>query len=349
MAKNLGIIGGGQLAQMICECASTKKINTIVLDPNENCSAKSSATKLINANYDDIMCIENSCDVITYEFENIDPHPLKFSNKIYQETLPLEIFSNREKEKQFCKNLGLKPVPYKKINSTKQLKDFIKVHGYPVVVKTNTLGYDGHGQTILKEGLIDISSEMIVEKYITILEEISIILFQNKNHDVVSLPVFSNIHHNNILKCSELAKNPKYDNLVTTLKEKLSMTQIFGILAIELFIDYNNKIYYNEAAPRPHNSGHLSIEACDKSQYELLIDTIFENKISDAKIVKDAFMLNILGQHYNKIPKTLLNDKNIYFHDYNKELRHNRKVAHITFLGSEAILKGKKLMGELYE
>lgn len=349
MTKSLGIIGGGQLAKMLCESAKSKNIVTYVIEPNSKCSAQSVATKVINDSYDNIEKLDEFCSVITYEFENIDPGPIKKFNKIYQGTLPLEIFSNRDCEKQFCHKLGLDAVPYEKINTTKELKDFIKIYGYPVVIKTNTLGYDGRGQQILYEGIVDITCEMIVEKYINILEEVSIILFQNKNKEVVNLPVIKNTHHNNILKCSYLTITQKYEGLICNLKQKLSETEIYGILAIELFIDENNKLYYNEAAPRPHNSGHLTIEACSYSQYDLLIDTIFDHKLNEPIVKDEAFMLNILGQHYEKIPITLLNEENIYFHDYNKEPLFNRKVAHITFVGSEAIKKGEKLMGELYE
>ncbi len=355
----IGIIGGGQLAMMLVEACSKRNIDCVVLDPNPKCSASHVCNNIIVADYDNkeaLNELSKRVDIITYEFENINLDVIRENDKVLQGVKPLYIASSRNIEKQYAIKSNLNPVPFSSVESIDDIKTFIDKYDLPIILKTNQFGYDGKGQYVLNN--IDnlntcedfLKNPCILEKMIDIDYEFSIITFRNKRGDITFLPSTKNVHINSILHTSECSTDFKLDDLLySKVKDFLEINDLYGIITIEFFVDTVGNIYFNEMAPRPHNSGHYSIEGCSKSQYDLLIDSLTNINFEEIKYY-DTFMVNVLGQDYDRFIEYMKSNSNpnIYFHDYYKdEKRINRKVGHITAVGKDAISEIKKLyLGE---
>lgn len=336
----IGIIGGGQLGMMICQSAKLKGHKTICLDPNPLCSAAKFCDKVIVGPFNDVTKLKelgSLVDVLTYEFENIDASNLTYINEHFNlkaGTLPLYLSQNRLREKANALKCGLRPVPYFKVLTEADLIEGIKQLGLPVIYKTTTLGYDGHGQYFIKDindiSKIKLASEGILEKYLPFDYECSIIMIRDKDK-IVSLPISKNIHKNGILDLSIVSKE---EDIFKEIKKAsynfMIKSNIYGILCIEYFVK-GNEFYFNEMAPRPHNSGHYSIEGCNLSQYDLLVRYLTDEKLEEPVLKYDTIMKNILSEDYDKLV-LFENKDNVYIHDYYKrELKPRRKMAHITF------------------
>ncbi len=337
----IGIIGGGQLGMMIAEAAKKLNVKTIALDPNPNCSCKYICDEVIVGDYNDVNKLEElgkKSDVITYEFENIEAKPLEFLVKNYnlkQGIKQLYISQNRLREKEAARSCGLKTAPFYKISSYEDLKEaYNKLNG-KAIYKTTTLGYDGHGQYVINnlEDLekVKLGEEGILEGFVDFDYETSIIMVRDK-FKTVSLEPTINYHKDGILDISYACK--KNDLVFTKLKQAsykfMEELDIYGILTIEYFVK-GDDFYFNEMAPRPHNSGHFSIEGSSLSQYDLLVNYLLDLPLEEPILLKNSVMKNILGVDYAS-----LNDfkdlNNVYIHDYHKkEVKSLRKMAHITF------------------
>lgn len=351
----VGIIGGGQLAMMLCEAAKELNIKTVVLEPNLECSAKCVCDDFILSNYDDEKHLEklaSSCDVVTYEFENVDTTTLekinnKFSNVI-QTAKPLLLSNDRLTEKQKATEAGFNPVAYTKVDNVSDVKQFTKDVGYPVVIKTRRFGYDGKGQMIIdNESQLNLAAEIIeqgaiCEQMIELDYETSVIAIRNKLGQCQFIPSTKNTHKNNILFKTEIDKEDIDKRIIEKVEQYISYHDLVGILSIEVFVAKDGTIYFNELAPRPHNSGHYSIEGCNHSQYEMHLRAICNLELPKVELVDKSVMINVLGQDYQRAKEFIASNKdpNIYFHDYHKkEVRKNRKMAHITAVGNSAIEK----------
>ncbi len=353
----VGIIGGGQLALMLCEAAQNLGLKTAVLDPNSNCSSKNICDLFINANYDDIKAIEQLakvCDVVTYEFENVDTKTIDYINEKYQNVIqtskPLKLANNRIIEKEAALNSSFEPVKFSVITNRDDLQKFIFENKFPVVIKTTKFGYDGKGQMVISSDQdLDcpivtqiISSGAVCEKYIDLNYEISIIAIRNKHGQIKLMPPAKNVHKNNILYSSTIEENEQYDEICQKVKNYITYHDLIGIITVEVFVDKNGNIYFNEMAPRPHNSGHYSIEGCNYSQFDMHLRCICDRELPNVKLLAKSKMLNVLGQNYLQSRKWIETNpiENIYFHDYGKEeVIENRKMAHITAVGHQAIEK----------
>lgn len=335
----IGIIGGGQLGMMLAEAIKHKGHNAIALDPNPKCSC-SAVCDVIVGEYDDITKLEelcNKCDVLTYEFENISSQALYLiekSNKLKQGILPLEISQNRLKEKAFALKHGLKTVKYKPIYNKDELAVGLKEIGYPSIYKTSTLGYDGHGQYVIRSSKdinkVVLDKEGILESMLDFDYEASIILF-NDGVNIRYLPISVNMAYKNILDLSIVQDNlPIKDKLIKYSVDFMKNSDLRGIITLEYFIK-DNEIYFNEMAPRPHNSGHYSIEGCDYSQYEMLTKYLLGEELPTPKLLSSTVMKNILGYNYDNFNNMII-DNNTFKHDYHKTgIKEYRKMAHVTF------------------
>ncbi len=336
----IGIIGGGQLGMMIAEAAKRKKHKTICLDPNPFCSASYVCDEVIVGSFNDLTKLKelgSKVDVLTYEFENIDALGLDYIMANYnlpEGINPLYISQNRIREKDNALKHGLKPVPYYKVLNKEDLILGIKKLGLPVVYKTTTLGYDGHGQYLINSladlDKVVLANEGILEKYLDFDYECSIIMIRD-NNKIVSLPISINKHKNGILDLSIVGKE---EPIFTKIKEAsynfMITSNFYGILCIEYFVK-GNDFYFNEMAPRPHNSGHYSIEGCSLSQYDLLVDFLTKESLEEPLLQSPTIMKNILSEDYDKLHlfKEL---KDVHIHDYyKKDLKPRRKMGHITF------------------
>jgi len=344
-AINLGIIGGGQLGSMLADAAKKLNIKTIVYCDDENAPVQNFCDEFIFGNYQDLKKIEEfttKVNLVTFEFENIPFETLKKINEI-KKVLPNpeinKIIQNRLTEKDFVNKLDIQTTKYKLI---KNKKDFEKSLDFiPGILKTSTLGYDGKGQFKInsKKDLdnikINLNKEYIFEKLVDLKKEISVIItrFGTQKYEIYE-PI-ENEHEDQILKYSKIPAKID-ENIFIKSKEwakKISEElDYIGTLCVEFFIDKNNTLYVNEIAPRVHNSGHLTINSHNISQFENHIRAVCALEKIETKKLFNAKMINLIG-------KDILNYKgkkfaeNEFFFDYQKkEVKPKRKMGHFTTL-----------------
>lgn len=347
--QTIGIIGGGQLGQMMALDAKQTGMKVIVLDPTPACPAGQVADDQIIAPYADVKAITElarRADILTYEFENVDLNALEdVADKVYvpQGTHLLYTTKNRIREKTFLRNAGLQTAPFMAVKDAADLKKAVAKIGYPSVLKTCEGGYDGHGQEVLHSdadlakcaGILS-TKDAILEGWVPFKLECSVMVARNENGEVTVFPVSENIHHNEILHLSivparispELQK--KAQQMVIKIAHAIDLR---GILGVEMFVTAYGQIYINELAPRPHNSGHYSIEACNFSQFAIHNRAICNWPLPQIKLLQPVVMVNVLGQHVAGVRRQIAKKPNWHFHDYGKaEVRHNRKMGHVTIL-----------------
>ncbi len=343
---NLGIIGGGQLGSMLSEAAKKLNINTIIYCDDKEAPAQNFCDQFIYGDYDDkdkIKEFVNKVDLITFEFENIPYETLNEMNKIKM-VLPRpsvnRLIQHRLAEKDFINKLNLRTTRYvsvEKKSDLDSLTDFL-----PGILKTTTMGYDGKGQYPIRSIKdisslnIDFSKGYILEKIVKLKKEISVIItrFGINNYEIYE-PI-ENTHEDQILKYSiipaEISEKlfDESKNWSISIAEELDY---IGTLCVEFFIDKNENLYVNEIAPRVHNSGHLTINAYNVSQFENHIRAICSLEKIPVKKISNAKMTNLIGSQIVPYKKNLKLNNNEFFFDYlKKEIKANRKMGHITKL-----------------
>ncbi|MGN1387222.1 MAG: 5-(carboxyamino)imidazole ribonucleotide synthase [Bacillus sp. (in: firmicutes)] len=347
--QTIGIIGGGQLGRMVALAAKASGFKIAVLDPTPDCPCGQVADIEITANYDNLNALQQLAevsDVITFEFENISGEALDtLMSHAYvpQGSELLKISQNRIIEKQTITESGAKVAPYAVIQTKEDLYEQTDVIGFPCVLKTATGGYDGKGQYVLKSKedveeaakLLQLS-ECVLETWIAFSKEISVIVARNVDGETKVFPVAENIHQDNILHQSIVPAR------ISEETEKLAVEQailivnsmnMVGILAVEMFVTEDGDIYINEMAPRPHNSGHYTMEACETSQFEQHIRAVCNWKLGDTTLLKPVVMVNILGEHMEALMENIPNLSNWKIHLYGKsEAKVKRKMGHVNIL-----------------
>ena len=347
--KTIGIIGGGQLGQMLTFAAKQAGMRVVILDPNPDCSAAQAADSSIVAEYSDKKAIEELArrsDVLTYEFENVDLEALEdVSDKVLipQGTELLRITKDRLREKTFLKEHGLQVAPFAAVSCREDLVSAIEEIGYPSVLKACEGGYDGKSQLVFhtREDLKNADELLeqgrcILEGWVEFSMECSVMVARNMDGAISVFPVSENIHRNQILHESivparmsgELQSNAK--KMAEKIADSLNLC---GILGVEMFVGSDGRLYVNELAPRPHNSGHYSIEACNFSQFAVHNRAICNWPMPKIDLLSPVVMVNILGQHVDGCRKLVLKKPQWHFHDYGKgEVRIDRKMGHVTIL-----------------
>ena len=353
--KTIGIIGGGQLGLMIAEQAHVLGVRAVALDPAPDAPAFRVCDDHIVAAYDDAAALERLCrmsDVVTYEFENVPGEiliPLCGKYNIPQGYKPLYDSQDRLREKTNARNHGLQTPGFAAADDETSLRAAVRELGLPAVLKTRTLGYDGHGQLVLKSeadierALPLLTVPCILEEFIPFDSEASIVMVADKEH-VVSFPVGRNIHRDGILDLSIVpaaASQEVLDRMKAQSERFMRECGYEGILAIEYFIR-GGEIYFNEMAPRPHNSGHYTIEGCTTNQFRELVRYLVGEPLQEPRLVAPTVMKNILGQDLEAARAVAREGRpDTYVHIYGKtESRPKRKMGHITFVG---------ITGEEYE
>jgi 5-(carboxyamino)imidazole ribonucleotide synthase len=347
--QTIGIIGGGQLGRMMTLSAKAMGFRVVVLDPTPDCPCGQVADEQIIGGYDEldkIKQLSEASDVITYEFENIDADALDWLNKnayVPQGTELLRVTQDRIEEKRNIQGAGVRVARYAVVAKVEDVSTGIEELGFPAVLKTATGGYDGKGQLVIR-GSEDIElaetlvsqGPCVLEKWISFEKEISVIITRSTTGETAVFPVAENIHKDNILhqtivpaRISEQAEG----KAIEAAKQIASALGLTGTLAVEIFLAADDEIYINELAPRPHNSGHYSIEACETSQFEQHIRAVCGWPLGSTELLKPAVMVNILGEHQqpllDKIPK--LHDWKIHLYG-KKEAKYKRKMGHVTLL-----------------
>ncbi len=348
MIEKIGIIGGGQLGMMMTEAAHLLGYKVTTLDPTPQSPAGQIADEEIIAAYDDEVSLASLCektDVVTYEFENVpytSVQKFKEQYNIPQGEMPLYLSQDRLREKEAAHKAGATCGPYSAVDSKEALVAGLAELGYPCVLKTCSGGYDGKGQVVLRSeediptaALLAEKQSCILEKFIHFQCEISVIVTRSMSGEMTTLPVTQNIHRNNILFMS-IAPAP-INPAIVTKAEAMARTMMenfgfVGTLAIEMFV-VEDGVIFNEMAPRPHNSGHYSIEGCITSQFEQHVRAITGMPLGETTLKQPTIMVNYLGQHVEAVQKIVgCNLPNVYIHDYGKaQPAHNRKMGHITF------------------
>ena len=340
----LGIIGSGQLGSMLCQAAKKLNIKTVVISDDEQGPAQNYCDQFIFSKYDNNEKIKefiSKVDLVTYEFENIPIDILKNINK-EKKVLPKpdinQVIQNRKLEKTFVNSIGIKTTDWAFIKSVEDVKKNEKL--LPGILKTNTLGYDGRGQFVLNS-LKDIKKDLcftadyILEKKLNLKKEISVVITRFLNDEAYIYEPIENIHEDQILKNSKI---PAVINQEIFIKAKDNAKLIaekldyVGTMCVEYFIDHNDNLLVNEIAPRVHNSGHLTINAFNISQFENHVRAVCG--LENQKVIKisDAKMINILGKEIEEYKGKSFKD-NEFFFDYGKKtIKEKRKMGHLTIL-----------------
>lgn len=353
----IGIIGGGQIGKMIAQEAKRMSLKVVILDPSSDCPASTLCDRLIVADFKDenkIRDLAKSSDVITYEIELANSKALKSlelnNYPIFPSPHSLYLIQNKFRQKKFLKENNL-PVPeFKKINSINDLLLAAKSFEYPLMLKACEDSYDGRGNYLIKcKEDISIAynsfqnREMFAEKYVDFKTEISIMVARNKKGQIATFPIAENIHKNNVLDTTIVPANisPKIKEAAEIIvKNVVTCLNDIGIFGIELFVSNKDEVFINEIAPRPHNSGHYSIEGCSISQFEQHLRTILNFPLSKPELVRPTVMKNILGPPnfsgtYRIIGLSkLLSLPSTKIHLYGKRITSpGRKLGHITCTG----------------
>ena len=340
----LGIIGGGQLGSLLAIAAEKLNIKTVILSDDTNAPAKNFTPNFICGNYEDEKIINDfisKVDLVTFEFENIPYKVLKNINE-NKTVLPRpeinKLIQNRYTEKDFLNKNDIRTTRYTLIKDEDEIK--INQSLIPGILKTCTLGYDGKGQYTINSlkdfnETIDFNKEYILEKKINLKKEISVIITRFGHQKYELYEPIENVHEDQILKHSKIPANisesikDKSVDWATKIVEDLDY---IGTLCVEYFIDKNNNLYVNEVAPRVHNSGHLTINTHNISQFENHIRAVCGLEKIETKKLYDGKMFNLIGNDISIYRDKTFKD-NEFFYDYLKtEIKEKRKMGHLTVI-----------------
>jgi 5-(carboxyamino)imidazole ribonucleotide synthase len=352
----LGIVGGGQLGKMLALEAKRMFMTVVVLDPIPDCPASYIADKVIVGDFSDeqkIYDLSKEVDVITYEIELANSKALEVLVQkgfpVHPSPKTLSIIQNKYRQKKFLKENGIDVPRFVLITSKNHLEEICMEYGFPVMLKACEDSYDGRGNYLIKSKDQITSAfsyfkekQCMVEEYIDFKSEISIMIARNSSGEISYFPIGENIHKDNILYLTIVPARITKDieNKATNLAIKtMESLQGSGIFGIEMFVDKNDNVLVNEIAPRPHNSGHYSIEACSISQFEQHIRAILDYSLPKPFLISDAVMINLLGpQKINGMYEIggidkLFSLEGVKLHIYGKKItKPHRKLGHITVL-----------------
>lgn len=350
--STLGVLGGGQLGRMFCMAARNMGYRSVVLEPQQNCPAAAVADLHIQADYTDLQALQQLaelCDAITTEFENVPAESLEFLEQkkpVHPSAQAVAISRHRIQEKQYATEAGLSPAPYALIQSADDFAAAAQTTGFPAILKTTTLGYDGKGQQVVND-LAELEQafqqleqvECVLERRLSLAKEISVLLARNAAGKVACYPPAENEHRNGILHQSIVPA--RVDD---ALADKARLQAIglantlgyVGVLAVEFFITTDNQLVFNEMAPRPHNSGHYTQDAALTSQFEQQVRVMCGLPPGEARLLSPVVMINLLGDLWPVNWADCLSHASLKLHLYGKEeARVGRKMGHYNLLNTD--------------
>ncbi len=365
----IGIIGGGQLGKMIAHEARRMSFKVIVLDPTEGCPASKIADEQIVADFKDeaaIMRLAEKCDVLTYEIELANSSALKQLEEKSYPVRPapetLRIIQNKHRQKSFLKEHRIAVPDFELVKSEEHLHELCRKFGLPAVLKATEDSYDGRGNFVIKSG-DDVhrayeyfkGRQVMLEKFVPFTKEVSIMVARNPSGQIESFPVVENIHKNSILDTTiapaQISRKVE-QKAIRLAKRTMEVLHGAGIFGIEMFVTKKGDVLVNEIAPRVHNSGHYTNEACSVSQFEQHLRAVLDLPLAKPELLSPAVMINILGPEgfdgvyavtgldaMMKVPGAEL-------YIYGKKVsKPCRKLGHITATGrtvKEALARAKK-------
>ncbi|WP_040576732.1 5-(carboxyamino)imidazole ribonucleotide synthase [Methylophaga lonarensis] len=354
--STLGMLGGGQLGRMFTSAAQSMGYRVVVLDPDQNSPAGIIADQHICASYTDEQALKQmaeQCAAITTEFENIPASTLAFLEQrtvVHPSSTALAKTQNRNVEKRFINSLGIATVPFASIHSQEDLIAATHSVQFPAILKVATFGYDGKGQIVCEN--LDAAlqafealgqKECVLEQRIQLDREISVVLARSENGEVYNFPVAENVHVNGILHSTRVPATVSSAQQQTAIEmaDKIAAgLNYVGTMAVEFFVDQSGNIIANEIAPRPHNSGHYTLDACHSSQFEQQVRMLCGLASGDTSLITPVVMINLLGDVWGSSQpnwQAALQLPNVKLHLYGKkEARVGRKMGHINVLDDAA-------------
>ncbi|MDQ7042991.1 MAG: 5-(carboxyamino)imidazole ribonucleotide synthase [Sulfurimonas sp.] len=358
----LGIIGGGQLGKIMSQKAKKMGFHVTILDPTFNCPAAQVSDKHIMGGFHDVALLEQlvqETDVTTFELEHVETSILKElhdnGHRIHPSPYVIELIQNKYEQKKLLDERGI-PVPkYKSVDKPEDLASF----GFPVVQKAKKEGYDGQGVLMLKKPddvKNAIESESFIEELVNIDKELAIIVARNIQGDIKCYPVVEMLFDDRTNICDIVMAPAKIskeieEKAVDIATESIEILEGVGIFGVELFLTKSGEILVNEIAPRPHNSGHYTVEACATSQFEQIIRAVTNLPLGSTKLLSPSVMVNLLGEEgYAGEPfidgiHEALAIPELSFHFYGKTFtKPFRKMGHITVLDDDIDIALQKAM-----
>lgn len=354
--QTLGILGSGQLGRMTAIAAKQMGFRVAVLGPGKDDPAAQVADSVIEAPLDDVgagLRLAEASSVVTLEFENV-ASPVARAMEERVPVLPgpqvLEIAQHRLREKESLQRIGAPTAPFLPARSLNELSKALRHLGTPAVVKTARGGYDGKGQAVVRhpgeaaqvyERLRSGTAEFIVEGFVPFAKELSVIVARGQGGESAAFPVVENEHRNGILHRSIAPARVPEEVRAEAVRLACEIARglgVVGLLAVEMFYVEPGRLLVNELAPRPHNSGHYTLDACITSQFEQHVRAVCGLPLGSPKQHSAAVMLNLLGEHIDALRRNLralLQEPGVKLHLYGKrEARPGRKMGHLTVIGT---------------
>lgn len=355
--STIGVLGGGQLGRMLALAGRNMGYRFVTLDPTPDAPCGQVAEQIVAA-YDDAEAarrLAEKADVITYEFENVDAgvaQMLMSESYVPQGSRLLHTTQHRLREKRAIEAAGVQVAPYREVASEDELREAVAAFGTPCVLKTATGGYDGKGQWVIRSAdevpeayatLSKAKTELVLEQFIRFEKELSVIVARSPQGETKAFPPAENIHVHNILHLSIVPVRAT-DEQTLTRAEQMAIQiaeslEMVGLLAVEMFLTADGELFVNELAPRPHNSGHYTMEACTTSQFEQHVRAICNLPLGPTELLTPVVMVNLLGEHIEPLMEWLPEQRGLpegvtaKLHLYGKhEAKVKRKMGHINLL-----------------
>ena len=351
----LGVVGGGQLARMFAMRARTMGYRVVVLEPSPRSPAGAVADHQIEAPYDDAEALRDlaeQCDAVTTEFENVPADALRALAATLPVTPPahaVAIAQDRILEKEHLQRSGFPTAPFVPVRTRADAAAGFATVGGPAILKTSRFGYDGKGQASVSDAASTAAAfdefggrECILERRLDLEVELSVVLARGRDGAVAAFPAGENRHVGGILDLTVVPARVRPPlagearDLAVAVAESL---EYVGVLGVELFVAGGGRLYVNEVAPRPHNSGHYTIDACACDQFEQQVRTLCGLPLGDPRLVTPVAMVNLLGDAWRQgEPRwdRALAVPGVRLHLYGKsEARPGRKMGHLTAVGTD--------------
>ena len=352
----VGVLGGGQLGRMFTLQASTMGYGVVVLDPDPASPAGAVANRHIQAPYDDERALSDlsaSCAAITTEFENVPATALQILARSSLVRPPVEAVAtsqDRIAEKSFLQSHGIPTAKFQAVRDLRELKTAVTGLRLPALLKTSRLGYDGKGQALVRSEEDAVRAfqrfggvPCVLEERLALECELSVVLARGVDGDVAPFPVAENQHRDGILETSVVparvpeAMTREARELATGLAEEM---EYVGVLGVELFVANGSRLLVNEMAPRPHNSGHYTLDACSTDQFEQQLRALCGLPLAQPWLLSPVAMINLLGDlwaHGEPRWEEALRRPGVRLHLYGKaEARPGRKMGHLNCLATNS-------------
>ena len=356
----IGVLGGGQLGRMLALKGREMGYRFVTLDPTPDSPCGQVSDRQVTAAYADERAareLASLADVITYEFENVNAGVaavLERESYVPQGSELLRTTQHRLREKRAIEAAGVRVAPYRLIESTADLREAIQEFGLPCVLKTATGGYDGKGQFVIRkleeaaEAFTTLGGgavELVLEQFVDFERELSVIAARGVDGEVRTFPPAWNVHVNSILHTSTAAEGLIPDDVAERARriaaDIAESLNVVGLIAVEMFLKADGTLFVNELAPRPHNSGHYTMDACSVSQFELHLRAVCGLPLPEPRLLTPVVMVNLLGEHIEPVlrwlegegERSLPDGVTAKLHLYGKaEAKRGRKMGHINLL-----------------